>query len=457
MTFVDENNTGSDPNFADTDMDGLDDDFEVANNEAGYDPNVDDSASDFDGDASTVTQEIEAGTSVLLADTDGDGFFDGAETGTGEFVSYDFTTNTGNTGTNPLLSDTDGDGLLDGVETNSGTFVGASNTGTNPNSGDTDGDGFSDGDEINFGGDPFVDDEFLPNATVGYAATGSDWFSAFADLDIDGDGALGTDGFVFYGDFSGSQAAGDPYTVNVESSPLPSYLTSHSQGADFTGVAAGFAGYGRIDDPTLLDGADQIAGFALSTSGSAGSTLEVVTFEISGLAAGQIVRVGVLGGVEANTARDDGRWDPAAIILSGPNDYLQAALDLEGNPGGVNAGWVFFDLSDEGTYSVFVTRRLDIGGAGVGGLTFDSTGGGDFLNLTVENNPDGTSLDLSWKSRNGLSYNLLSSTTLETAPSTWDAILTGLTPDVPNATLTIERPVEDVKRFYVIQEVAAPE
>ena len=138
--FVDELNTGSDPNIADTDGDGLSDNFETINNAVGYDPNEDDSQSDFDDDASTVENELAAGTNVLLADTDGDGFWDGAETNTATFVSYDFTANRGDTGTNPLVADTDGDGLMDGEEPP---------LGANPTLTDSDGDGLSDGAEVN--------------------------------------------------------------------------------------------------------------------------------------------------------------------------------------------------------------------------------------------------------------------------------------------------------------------
>ncbi|MDB4669849.1 hypothetical protein OAF33_02270, partial [bacterium] len=166
-TFIDETETGTNPTLADSDLDELGDGFEVTNNAAGYDPNVDDSASDFDMDSSTVAQEVAAGTDVLLPDTDGDGFYDGAETKTGTFVSYDYNNNTGDTGTDPLVDDTDGDGLLDGVESGTGTLVDANNTGSNPNLADSDEDTFEDGVEVNSGGDP-NNAAVVPDATVGY-------------------------------------------------------------------------------------------------------------------------------------------------------------------------------------------------------------------------------------------------------------------------------------------------
>ena len=96
---------------------------------------------DLDGDALTNANEFAKGTKPNNTDTDGDGVSDGAETGTGTWVSA------ANTGTNALVADTDGDGLKDGVETNTGSFVSVTNSGTNPHLKDTDGDAFSDGAE----------------------------------------------------------------------------------------------------------------------------------------------------------------------------------------------------------------------------------------------------------------------------------------------------------------------
>ena len=147
----------------DTDGDGLSDAFEIENSAAGYDPNVDDSETDFDDDGSTVEEELARLTDVLDPDTDDDGFFDGAETndddgdGVFTFVSYDFTTNRGDTGTDPLVADSDEDGLLDGAEPP---------LGANPNLFDTDGDGVEDGVEVEFGTDPNDSSEFPDLPTV---------------------------------------------------------------------------------------------------------------------------------------------------------------------------------------------------------------------------------------------------------------------------------------------------
>ncbi|MDP0492415.1 MAG: hypothetical protein Q7Q71_15310 [Verrucomicrobiota bacterium JB023] len=366
--YVDENDTGSDPTLADTDSDGLDDLIETYISFFGYNPNVDDSESDFDDDGATVAQEIAMGTDVTLEDTDSDGYYDGAETNTGTFVSYDFSTNRGDTGTNPLEADTDGDSIRDGAETATGTYVDEDDTGTDPNSADTDNDGFDDYYDSLYGGDPSVAENSLPNAVSGYTATGGDWLS-LGLFDIDGDGSLGTDGFIFFGDFTGIQINGQPYTHQVVSDPLPSYLEFHGPGVDFVAAASGYNGYGEIDDPNLLDGTDQRSGFGLATGGSAGAVTELMTFDISNLTPGQVVRVGILGGVSPSA---DGRWDPTALFLRSSNGYDKAGLGLEANPGGVQAGWLFFEITENGTYTISGAQRLNSQGSSVAGITFDS-------------------------------------------------------------------------------------
>ncbi len=144
-TYVSATNTGTDPLKLDSDFDGLRDDFELAHLAQGYNPNVNDGALDTDGDGLNTTQEIAAGSNVLLSDTDGDGLSDGQEVN-------------GSAGlrpaTSPVRADTDYDGLSDFAETNTGTYVSASNTGTNPAKSDTDGDFARDGAEVAAGSDP---------------------------------------------------------------------------------------------------------------------------------------------------------------------------------------------------------------------------------------------------------------------------------------------------------------
>ena len=123
---------GTNPHASDTDGDGLPDAWEVAN---GLDPTSavgDDGASgDPDGDNLTNAQERQLGTDPLNPDTDDDGLDDDVEIVLG---------------TDPLNDDMDGDGLLDGYEVNV--------LGSSPWLHDTDGDGLDDDEEDVLGTDP---------------------------------------------------------------------------------------------------------------------------------------------------------------------------------------------------------------------------------------------------------------------------------------------------------------
>ena len=156
----------------DTDGDGMDNTWEIAN---GTDPNVNDAGADtLDSDGLTNIQEYDANTNPQDADSDDDGLNDGPEVlahfsnplvtdsdGDGLTDGEEVNTHT----TNPILTDTDGDGLTDGAE--------VLTHGTSPILADTDGDSFNDKIEISEGTEPNSNTSFPSNiARLGTAIIG---------------------------------------------------------------------------------------------------------------------------------------------------------------------------------------------------------------------------------------------------------------------------------------------
>jgi len=190
------------PRNSDSDGGGMLDGREVA---LGLDPtDGDDDAGDGDGDGLDTALELTLGTDPAQADTDADQLSDGQEhhgltgwlTDPLDFDTDDDRLSDGEevlrTRTNPLLADTDGDGLDDADE-----LEGGSGFTTDPNRADSDADGLSDGAELLAGTSPLDPDSDDDGLLDGHeVALGSDPL----DVDSDGDGlddglevALGTD------------------------------------------------------------------------------------------------------------------------------------------------------------------------------------------------------------------------------------------------------------------------
>ena len=143
---------GTDPESADTDGDGLFDALEVTLN---WDPLVENSGDqsadgDFDGDGLSNVTEVNLGTALNAADSDGDGVSDGQETlqGSNPLDQHSST---------PQI-DTDNDGLYDVHEDLYGWDKGVPNSPVGGGSGDADNDGLTNQYELEVGTDPTVAD-----------------------------------------------------------------------------------------------------------------------------------------------------------------------------------------------------------------------------------------------------------------------------------------------------------
>jgi len=191
------------PSPSDTDEDGLVDSWEQL-----HFGNLDQvAAGDPDGDLLDNAGEQSRETDPNLQDTDGDGFNDKIESGTGVWIGSQ------DTGTSAIISDTDEDGLPDGVETRTGTFVSGQDTGTDPHLFNTDGDRIGDGSEVARGTNPndAGSQPNLPNVVfimaddLGYNHLSSYGQTRLATPNID---SLATDGMRFTDAYAGCTVCG---------------------------------------------------------------------------------------------------------------------------------------------------------------------------------------------------------------------------------------------------------
>lgn len=234
----------------------------------------------------------------------------------------------------------------------------------------------------------------------GYDSHDRDWLSNTID-DIDSNG-LGTDGYIFFGDFVaegantgwGSNSDITAISSTLVTDVLPTYVSAASMGADCNSKIGNFASYEAIDNPLVGDGTDGPCG-NIVVNGD-----EALDFTVSGLPAGTIVRVGVV-----TVLNDDARarFDAPVISLTDGTDTVSATNlpNLSGSGNSDGPGWVFFDLDSDGDYTILIPNgsATDDGANsatavnGLGGVTFDTlfvSGPGAALLFA----PGGLSLDL---------------------------------------------------------------
>ncbi len=243
----------------------------------------------------------------------------------------------------------------------------------------------------------------------GYDSNNKDWLSNTID-DIDGDG-LGTDGYIFFGDFVAESAnvswGADPditvISPTLVTDVLPSYVSAASMGADCNSKIGNYPGYELLDNPLIGDGTDGPCG-NIVVDGD-----EALNFTVSGLPAGTMVRVGVV-----TVLNDDARarFDAPVISLTDGFDTVSVTdlPNLSGSDNTDGPGWVFFDIDSDGDYTVLIPNgSITDGGVnkatgvnGLGGVTFDSIAASDGAGLLLAPNALSFELGAPDKSTSGI-------------------------------------------------------
>jgi hypothetical protein len=218
----------------------------------------------------------------------------------------------------------------------------------------------------------------IHGSATGYQNNDKDWLTHTAD-DIDGNG-LGTDGYIFYGDFDGAGGnetyggVGTAITAinsSLVTDVLPSYVTAATVGADCNNKIGSYPGYEALDNPLIGDGTDGICGQLVVLAGGGGEALD---FTISGLAAGETVRVGMVTVLNDDTRA---RMDIPSIGLTDGTDtlYVTDLPNLSSSEDTTGPGWVFFDIDSDGDYTVLMPDGSAADGfahTSLGGVTFDT-------------------------------------------------------------------------------------
>ncbi|MEM7217524.1 MAG: OmpA family protein [Pseudomonadota bacterium] len=322
--------TTTNPNAADTDSDGLNDNVEDAN-----------------GDGATVNTIGGTGTSgsgetdPAVADTDGDGLSDGNEVNAAGPLS-------GIGSTSPLDTDTDDGGVDDGTEVNAdSTDPTAGNgaddqddpdvdgltdpqeavLGTDPNDADSDNDGLNDGAEVGANGtldagetDPLDADSDEDGINDGDEVNGTGPLASFA----------ATDPVVFDSDIDG---LGDGLEVGVTTGV--SGGTSDGNSTAFAGTAGGFTGDADAVSTTNPNSAD---------SDSDGLNDGVEDANGDGATVNTIGGTGTVGTGETDPNNDDTDGDTLLdgdeVNAGGPLSGIGSTdpLDTDTDDGGVDDG-----------------------------------------------------------------------------------------------------------------------
>lgn len=388
----------------DTDGDGLSDSFETANSALGYDPMVDDSASDFDADGLTLAQEFVEGTDFLVLDTDMDGLSDGAEVN-------------GSPATLPLVFDTDMDGLSDSEEVNGVPS-------SDPTLIDTDGDGFSDKIEIDAGTLPRDATSFPDTGIILNPSADGTYFEASAtDLRINNDvirvggnngGTIEFVGLILF-DLDGQDITA------LQSETLTLALNLGTQ--DNTPV---------LDD-LVVDYLGTFASDVLGTNGTNGADPNATTLATAPVVANLFTGTPATGEllIDATAIGSDAFTERYAVFrLTDPSVAAHQ--------------WDIADLSSATAARPAAT--FTIGGPGIPSPPSD-------LVLCIENDPAmAGNLLFSFNSEDGVTYDLRGSTDLSSAPSMWPIVVANVAADA-SGTNTESLPLPaDPTTFYVVTE-----
>ena len=459
----DEINThNTDPTSNDSDTDGLLDKFEIdggldANNDAGENG----ATGDPDGDLLDNTGEQAAGTDPQEADTDTDGYNDNLENNTTTWTSVIL-----GTGTDPLDPDSDGDGIKDGDENPDLPYDPGNPTGqpgTDPNIYDTDLDGASDGFEVAEGTDPTSDASTPEPSAALWSVDMQGIPGVFPD-----DPVLMTGSDQNSGIYSGIWNAFDiPGHESTATNPTMTILNARGEDLGVT-----FTVTGIVSSWSNIPGANPITNDYLFVN--AGFAAESATWDISGLSPATEYTFYPYGGVARDmllTVDTNGNGlltDETPTSVPGDGIEFSVTSDASGKiigaigPGNSGeANWGGFQLASNSEIVIIDTDGDGLSdnaenAAGTDRFNPDTDGDGhsdgaevraagtdpldptSFLGVT-EILHDGDSVDLTWTSVVGKTYSVEASTDLvnwieldDNVPAT--GTLTSSTVDVPGDT-----------------------